>query len=607
MPFDFFGSMPAPMQRSKLYWVELDSISGRIAKQLYQNANISITGFENTTYPDNFFDVVVGNVPFGDYKVFDPKYNKYNFRIHDYFLAKALDQVRPGGMVAVITTKGTLDKANPTIRKYMAERAELVGAIRLPNTAFKDNAGTEVTADILFLQKRERKIDIEPDWVHLGVTENGIAVNSYFAEHPEMMLGSMEYDTRIYGQDSRYTVCVNNDENFNMYEALNKAIGNIKAQMTDFERVADEAEQMEEVIPADPDVRNYTYTFYEGKLYYRENSEMVRKEVSQTAEERIRSLDEIRQITRELIDIQMDGCSEEEFSDNQRLLNVKYDAFIKQYGAITSKANRIAFRDDSDSPLLCSLEEVNEDGEVKKADMFYKQTIKAKTVIDRVETAVEALNVSVNELLKKNAIALSLELFVNGSLNIFNHQTNVDVDNRFTVYGIRDLGTELSPITMLVMMESIQNRIVENGKRGKATWLYIDEFHVLLNSEYSAKYLQQLWKKVRKQGGLCTGITQNVVDLLQNYTATTMLANSEFVALLKQANTDSSKMAEVIGVSEAQLRFVTNTASGMGLIKCGSVVIPFDNQISKDTDLYRLYNTNIHEIIEMKKHANEKC
>ena len=394
---NFFGSMPAPMQRSKLYGVELDSISGRIAKQLYQNANISITGFENTTYPDNFFDVVVGNVPFGDYKVFDPKYNKYNFRIHDYFLAKALDQVRPGGMVAVITTKGTLDKTNPTIRKYLAERAELVGAIRLPNTAFKDNAGTEVTADILFLQKRERKIDIEPDWVHLGVTEDGIAVNSYFAEHPEMMLGSMEYDTRIYGQDSRYTVCVNDDENFNMYEALNKAIGNIKAQMTDFERVADEAEQTEEVIPADPDVRNYTYTFFEGKLYYRENSEMVRKEVSQTAEERIRSLDEIRQITRELIDIQMDGCSEEELSDKQRLLNVKYDAFIKQYGAITSKANRIAFRDDSDYPLLCSLEEVNEDGEVKKADMFYKQTIKAKTVIDRVETAVEALNVSVNE------------------------------------------------------------------------------------------------------------------------------------------------------------------------------------------------------------------
>ena len=202
-------------------------------------------------------------------------------------------------------------------------------------------------------------------------------------------------------------------------------------------------------------------------------------------------------------------------------------------------------------------------------------------------------------------IALSLELFVNGSLNIFNHQTNVDVDNRFVVYGIRDLGTELSPITMLVMMESIQQRIVENGKRDKATWLYIDEFHVLLNSEYSAKYLQQLWKKVRKQGGLCTGITQNVVDLRQNYTATTMLANSEFVALLKQANTDSSKMAEVIGVSDAQLRFVTNSQSGMGLLKCGNVVIPFDNQISKDTSLYKLCNTNLHEIIQEQK-AKEK-
>ncbi len=202
-------------------------------------------------------------------------------------------------------------------------------------------------------------------------------------------------------------------------------------------------------------------------------------------------------------------------------------------------------------------------------------------------------------------IALSLELFVNGSLNIFNHQTNVDVDNRFTVYGIRDLGTELSPITMLVMMESIQNRIIANGKRGIATWLYIDEFHVLLNSEYSAKYLQQLWKKVRKQGGLCTGITQNIVDLLQNYTATTMLANSEFVALLKQANTDSSRMAEVIGVSEAQLRFVTNTSSGMGLMKCGNVVIPFDNTIEKGTDLYNLYNTNIHEKIAMEKKKND--
>ncbi len=397
---NFFGSMPAPLQRSKLYGVELDSISGRIAKLLYPNANISITGFEQTSYPDNFFDVVVGNVPFGDYKLHDPKYNKYNFRIHDYFLAKALDQVRPGGMVAVITTKGTLDKANPAIRKYLAERAELVGAIRLPNTAFKDMAGTEVTADILFLQKRERKIDIEPDWVHLGYTENGIAVNSYFAEHPEMMLGHMEYDTRIYGQDSRYTVCVNDDENFNLYEALNNAISHIHAEMQDFDRLSDEEQEKiagEVVIPADPDVRNFTYTVFEGDLYFRENSQMRKIEVGAGTAERIVAMDEIRAITRNLIDIQMEGCTDEALAEAQRLLNEKYDKFVERYGYLTSKANKTAFRDDSDYPLLCSLEEVSEDGIVTKADMFTKQTIKAKTTVDRVETAVEALNVSVNE------------------------------------------------------------------------------------------------------------------------------------------------------------------------------------------------------------------
>ncbi len=397
---NFFGSMPTPLQRSKLYGVELDSISGRIAKLLYPNANISITGFEQTSYPDNFFDVVVGNVPFGDYKLHDPKYNKYNFRIHDYFLAKALDQVRPGGVVAVITTKGTLDKANPAIRKYLAERAELVGAIRLPNTAFKDMAGTEVTADILFLQKRERKIDIEPDWVHLGYTENGIAVNSYFVEHPEMMLGHMEYDSRIYGQDSRYTVCVNNDETFNLYEALNNAISHIHAEMQDFDRLSDEEQNKasgEELIPADPDVRNFTYTVFEGNLYFRENSMMRKIDVGSGTAERIIAMDEIRAITRNLIDIQMEGCTDEALKEAQKLLNEKYDKFIERYGYLTSKANKTAFRDDSDYPLLCSLEEVSEDGVVTKADMFSKQTIKAKNAVDRVETAVEALNVSVNE------------------------------------------------------------------------------------------------------------------------------------------------------------------------------------------------------------------
>ena len=394
---NFFGSLPTPMQRANLYGVELDDISGRIAGQLYQKAHIKVGGFEQTQYPDNFFDVAVGNVPFGDYKIYDPKYNKYNFRIHDYFLAKALDQVRPGGIVAFITTKGTLDKSNPTIRKYLAERAELIGAIRLPNTAFKDNAGTEVTSDIIFLQKRDKKIDIEPDWVHLGYTEDGIAVNSYFVEHPEMILGRMQYDTRIYGQDSRYTVCVNDDPNFNMYEALNKAISNMQAQLTDFERLTEEEEKSEDIIPADPDVRNFSYCFVDGKLYFRENSQMVRREVSATVEERIKALDEIRTVTRHLIDIQTEGCSEEELADVQRLLNERYDRFVDKYGSINSQGNSRAFRDDSDYPLLCSLEEIDEDGNVKKADMFYKQTIKAKVSIERVETAVEALNVSINE------------------------------------------------------------------------------------------------------------------------------------------------------------------------------------------------------------------
>ena len=394
---NFFGSMPTPMQRANLYGVELDDISGRIAGQLYQKAHIKVGGFEQTQYPDNFFDVAVGNVPFGDYKIYDPKYNKYNFRIHDYFLAKALDQVRPGGIVAFITTKGTLDKSNPTIRKYLAERAELIGAIRLPNTAFKDNAGTEVTSDIIFLQKREKKIDVMPDWVHLGYTEDGIAVNSYFVEHPEMILGRMQYDTRIYGQDSRYTVCVNDDPNFNMYDALNKAINNMQAQLTDFERLTEEEEKSEDIIPADPDVRNYSYCFVDGKLYFRENSQMYRREVSETVEERIKELDEIRTVTRHLIDIQTEGCSEEELADAQRLLNEKYDKFVDKYGSINSQGNSRAFRDDSDYPLLCSLEEIDEDGNVKKADMFYKQTIKAKVSIERVETAVEALNVSINE------------------------------------------------------------------------------------------------------------------------------------------------------------------------------------------------------------------
>ena len=393
----FFGAMPEEMRGSRLYGVEKDSVSGRIAKLLYPDAKIKVSGFEETQFPDNFFDVAVGNIPFGDFKLYDKKYAKYNFRIHDYFFAKALDKVRPGGIVAFVTSKGTLDKANPGVRKYLAERAELIGAVRLPNTAFKDSTGTDVTSDIIFLQKRENKIVTEPDWVHLGRTEDGIAVNSYFVEHPEMMLGRMEYDSRMFGNESKYTSCINHEENFDLKSALSQAVGSLKGQITDVMELVDAEEPVRDMIEADPDVKNYTYTFVDGKLYYRENSKMYLKEVSAAMEERIRLMDEIRTVTRQLIFIQTEECSDEELRFQQKLLNEKYDAYVKKFGFITGRGSRQAFQDDADYPLLCSLEVVDEDGNVKKADMFHKQTIRAKNQVDRVETASEALNVSVSE------------------------------------------------------------------------------------------------------------------------------------------------------------------------------------------------------------------
>ena len=369
---NFFGCMPEELSDSKLYGVELDKITGRIAKLLYPNAKVEVKGFEETNYPDNFFDVVIGNVPFGDYKVFDPKYNKLNFKVHDYFIAKAIDQVRPGGIVAVITTKGTMDKKNPNVRKYLAERAELVGAVRLPLEVFRGNAGTEVTSDILFFQKREKKIAVEPDWVHLGVTENGIPVNSYFAEHPEMMLGKMEYEKGRFGDSSNYTVCVNQEPYFNVYESVSGAISNIHTQLKDFEMISDNEEEFTTDIPADPDVKNFTFTVMDDEIYYRKDSRMYLWDVGDKIKNRILGLHNIRELTRHLISIQMEGCSEEELLQAQKALNEKYDSYVKEYGVITNRANSLAFREDSDYPLLCSLEVLDEDGNVTKAEMFTK-------------------------------------------------------------------------------------------------------------------------------------------------------------------------------------------------------------------------------------------
>lgn len=395
----FFGAMPEEMRESKLYGVEKDAISGKIAKLLYPKTTIKIGGFEETQFSDNFFDVAIGNIPFGDFQVFDKNYTKNHFLIHDYFVAKSLDKVRPGGIVAFITSKGTMDKANPSIRKYFAERAELVGAIRLPNTAFRDSAGTDVTSDILFFQKREKKIVAEPDWIHLGQTENGIPINSYFVEHPEMMLGKMEYDNRMFGNESKYTTCVNHDTEFDLKQALLQAVSNLQGQITDVMEYDQDREQIKEsnILDADPNVKNYTYTFVNQNLYYRENSKMYPVEVSKTTKERIQLMDNIRLATRKLITIQTEGCTEQELKQQQKILNNAYDIYYKKYGTITARGSRMAFQEDADYPLLCSLEIVDENGNAKKADMFYKQTIRPNKYTDHVETASEALHISIRE------------------------------------------------------------------------------------------------------------------------------------------------------------------------------------------------------------------
>lgn len=391
---NFFSMIPLDMENSKLYGVELDDISGRIAKQLYQKANIKIRGFEETEYQDNFFDVAIGNVPFGDYKVHDSKYDKNNFLIHDYFFAKALDKVRPNGIISFITSKGTMDKENSNVRKYIAERAKLIGAIRLPNTAFKGNANTEVTTDIIFLQKKERQSIDDPNWLYTGFTDDGVPVNEYFIDNPDMMLGKMIFDKKMFGEGSKYTSLVNDDANFSLKESLSIAIEKLNANIGTYEKTkfiaADEIE-------ADPNVKNYTFGFIENNLYYRENQIMRKMDVSESTYERIKGLHEIRNVTREIIDMQTNGCSQEQLKEKQKLLNEVYDSFVNEYGYITSKTNKSAFRDDNDYPLLASLEVEKEDKTIVKADMFTKQTIRPIEKITEVDTALEALTVSLNE------------------------------------------------------------------------------------------------------------------------------------------------------------------------------------------------------------------
>ena len=390
---NFIGMLPDTMQDSKIYGVELDTISAGIAQQLYQKTTIAAQGFEETNLPDSFFDGVVGNVPFGDFKVSDKRYDKHKFLIHNYFFAKSLDKLRPGGVMALVTSKGTMDKETLAVRKYIAQRAELLGAIRLPNNTFKGNAGTEVISDILILQKRDRLIDIEPDWVHLDTDENGIKMNSYFVQHPEMILGEMKMVSGRFGMEA---TCVPY-ENADLAAQLDEAVANIHGEITEYE-VEEEPEEEDNSIPADPTVRNFSYTVVDDKIYYRENSRMTPVEVSATAENRIKGMIVIRNSVRTLIELQTEDYPDSEIKAEQERLNRLYDTFSGKYGLINSRANTSAFSQDSSFSLLSALEIIGEDGELeRKADMFSKRTIKPHTPVTSVDTASEALAVSLGE------------------------------------------------------------------------------------------------------------------------------------------------------------------------------------------------------------------
>ena len=392
---NFFGMLPENMRGSRLYGVELDSITGRIAKQLYPKANITIAGFETTDRRD-FFDLAVGNVPFGQYKVNDPAYNKLGFNIHNYFFAKALDQVRPGGVVAFVTSRYSMDAQNPNVRKYLAQRADLLGAIRLPNTAFKANAGTEVVSDILFLQKRDRVIDIEPDWVHLGQTEDGYAINSYFLDHPEMVMGRNSSESTAHGMD--YTV--EPLEDISLADQLHEAVRHIHGTYQEVELPdLGEGEEIRDTIPADPDVKNFSYALVDGEVYFRENSVMVRPQLNNTARERVKGMIGLKDCVRQLIDLQMDEYSPDSaIQQKQAELNTLYDSFTEKYGILNSRGNRLAFSDDSAYYLLCALEILDDDGNFqRKADMFSKRTIQPHKVVTSVDTAVDALTISIGE------------------------------------------------------------------------------------------------------------------------------------------------------------------------------------------------------------------
>ena len=390
---NFIGMKPESLSDCNMYGVELDQISGRIAKQLYQKSAIAVQGYEEVELPDSFFDVAIGNVPFGQFKVSDKRYDRYHFLVHDFFFAKTLDKVRPGGVIAFVTSSGTMDKKNPSVRRYIAQRAELLGAIRLPNNTFLKNAGTQATADILFLQKRDRMVEAEPDWIYLDTDENGITQNHYFIEHPEMVLGEMAMEQTQYGMDSTCRPYPGKE----LADLLEEAVANIHAEIVEYE-TGERVEETADTIPADPNVTNYSYAVLDGAIYYRENSRMKPVELSKTGANRVKGMMAIRDCVRELIAFQRDDYPDADIQKRQRELNRLYDVFRSKYGLLNARANHLVFADDSSYPLLCSLEVLAEDGTLeRKADMFTKRTIKAHEAVTKVDTASEALSLSLSE------------------------------------------------------------------------------------------------------------------------------------------------------------------------------------------------------------------
>lgn len=614
-------------QNCQIYGVEADSVSGRIAQQLYQKSTIAVQPYEKTNIPDNFFDVSVGNIPFGEFKLNDRRYDKYKFLIHDYFFAKTLDKVRPGGIVAFITSKGTMDKENNTVRKYLSQRAELVGAIRLPDNTFKSNAGTEVTADIIFLKKRDKITDIEEDWVNIDTAENGIRMNKYFVDNPQMIMGQMVMESARFGGEQSACKSI---EGSDLDYMLGNAISYIEAQIEDFdldELIDDE----EKSIPADPSVKNYSYTVIDDKVYYRENSRMFEKDLPITTASRIKSMVRIRDCVRHLIELQVENDSEMDIQEEQRRLNALYDNFVKKYGRINSRGNNQAFSEDGSYYLLCSLEVLDSKGNFKrKADIFTKKTIKAKTEITKVDTANEALILSLTEKAKVDIEYMKSltnktedELLQELEGQIFKVPTSLAEEKRYITadeYLSGNVREKLATAKALavgnpeyeVHVRELEKVIPEDIKasdievRLGATWIpekYIEQFiYELLDvSDYYKKRIKVHYSEYTTEWNV-TGKSENKSNVLANNTYGLDSRTNAFRIIEYTLNLRNIKVYKD-GYDKAtgeKIRVLDKQRTAIAQSKQDEIKTKFNEWIFKDPDrreeLVRIYNNKFNAI-----------